>query len=740
MKLISCYIAAFGGTEDREYRFLDGITEILEDNGAGKSTLAGFLKVMLYGLDGAGKQSLAENDLQFYAPFAGGRFGGSLTYEEGGREYRIERFFERQGKRGVTETLRVLDTLSGDDVGDPTESLGKRLFGVDADSFLRTVYLTPRFAPKEGSAPVGITAKLNDLAGEVFDLDRFEGARQALERRRTELRLRRGQGGALSRAEERRRTLLDEIKEAEAAETGAKETEARAARSLAEAAELDAVRAEAETALREATARAEAQRSREVRRAELSAALLREERSLSAVRAHFPDGVPSEAELSELSALIGKKNAIAAERQNAAPKAEVLLDGETAEQVLSLADQCDRMRGILYNSESSAAETARDVSKFSPLSVISLLAALAGAAVCFFSLIPGLALLLLGGGTLALSLWRSAKEKRAATEATAAAETARAEVREELSALEAELSDLGRRYGLKEDGRPIREALAERRAEERLFAERAVSLDRQKDETDRKLFEALSRYVGLPAEPEAAVARLRTLTMEAHTLEFSVKEKSEALAALPPHEGEGVGEALLAELRSKSEALRARATEAHSRAAELSARAEDLSHRAAGLEAARDALAATEDEIADITRRVSLLDEAIDHLTEAKQALEERHLSGVREAFAHYLDSLFENGEFTFSVDRDLAVSFTERGEGHSALHLSSGLSAMVALCLRLALTDRLYPDARPPMILDDPFVMLDEGNLALAKDLLLRLASDRQIVYMTCHPSRSVI
>ena len=112
----------------------------------------------------------------------------------------------------------------------------------------------------------------------------------------------------------------------------------------------------------------------------------------------------------------------------------------------------------------------------------------------------------------------------------------------------------------------------------------------------------------------------------------------------------------------------------------------------------------------------------------------------LTEAFAHYLGYLFEDGDFTFTVDRNLDVSFTERGEGHSALYLSSGLSAMVALCLRLALTDRLYPDERPPLILDDPFVMLDEDNLVLAKDLLSRLAADRQIVYMTCHPSRSLL
>ena len=108
MKLISCYIAAFGGIKDRAIVFRDGITEILEPNGAGKSTLAGFLKAMLYGLSGAGKKTIDNNEVKLYTPFDGGRFGGSLTFLEGGREYRIERYFEKKD-----ETLRVIDTATG---------------------------------------------------------------------------------------------------------------------------------------------------------------------------------------------------------------------------------------------------------------------------------------------------------------------------------------------------------------------------------------------------------------------------------------------------------------------------------------------------------------------------------------------------------------------------------------------------------------------------------------------------
>ena len=146
-----------------------------------------------------------------------------------------------------------------------------------------------------------------------------------------------------------------------------------------------------------------------------------------------------------------------------------------------------------------------------------------------------------------------------------------------------------------------------------------------------------------------------------------------------------------------------------------------------------------EERIAALTRRVKILDAARLALTAAKEDLEERHLSGVREAFADYLSSLPPIDGRTLTVDRDLDVSFTERGESHSGGYLSAGMQAMADICLRLALSDRLYPSSPPPLILDDPFVMLDDENFRAARDLLCRLGKERQILYMTCHPSRSL-
>ena len=140
-----------------------------------------------------------------------------------------------------------------------------------------------------------------------------------------------------------------------------------------------------------------------------------------------------------------------------------------------------------------------------------------------------------------------------------------------------------------------------------------------------------------------------------------------------------------------------------------------------------------------LAARIDVLDTAVTFLKKAGEAIEVRYLGGIRAGLGRYADRLLGKRIGEVRLDADLLLSFTEGGEGHSVDYFSTGLRAIADVCLRLALTDELYPQAPPPLILDDPFVALDEKNLAEARALLLELAEERQIIYLTCHPSRSL-
>lgn len=191
MKLISCYIENFGNIKQRNFNFDKGLTSVCEHNGYGKTTLASFLKAMFYGLKQTTVRDKELGERARFYPFEGGKFGGNVVFEKGGYTYKIERFF---GKKSATEdTLAVY--CGGEPLAD-AEDIGKEFFGLDEQSFLRTVFINS--ADTESGATGDISRMLN---GFVDDAD-FDGAKKILEKQSKEYKAGRGSGGKISEKHE----------------------------------------------------------------------------------------------------------------------------------------------------------------------------------------------------------------------------------------------------------------------------------------------------------------------------------------------------------------------------------------------------------------------------------------------------------------------------------------------------------------------------------------------------------
>jgi uncharacterized protein YhaN len=63
---------------------------------------------------------------------------------------------------------------------------------------------------------------------------------------------------------------------------------------------------------------------------------------------------------------------------------------------------------------------------------------------------------------------------------------------------------------------------------------------------------------------------------------------------------------------------------------------------------------------------------------------------------------------------------------------LSQGTLDVVYLAARLGLVRLVTGDRRPPLVLDDPFVTLDDERASRALALLREVASDFQVIYLT--------
>ncbi len=165
MKILSCYIESFGKLKKQKFVFKDGLNKIIAPNGAGKTTLSVFIKVMLYGMKDTRKASLEENERRHYLSWDTGMASGTLEFSAKGKSYRIERSFYSKASDDLF-ALYELDT--GKLSHDYTSELGRELFGIDADGFERTVFLSERNlnAPTENETVSARLGGITDLEGE----------------------------------------------------------------------------------------------------------------------------------------------------------------------------------------------------------------------------------------------------------------------------------------------------------------------------------------------------------------------------------------------------------------------------------------------------------------------------------------------------------------------------------------------------------------------------------------------
>lgn len=138
-------------------------------------------------------------------------------------------------------------------------------------------------------------------------------------------------------------------------------------------------------------------------------------------------------------------------------------------------------------------------------------------------------------------------------------------------------------------------------------------------------------------------------------------------------------------------------------------------------------------------KNAAILDDTMDFLTKARESLTTSYLGPIRESFDRYMTRLTAGQRETVFISPDLQVQLERQGQARELAYFSAGQTDLVMLCMRLALVDALFADAKPFVILDDPFVNLDDERTAEALRLLETLGEDRQIIYLTCSASRKL-
>ncbi len=211
MKLLRCYVDNFGKLTNYDYSFVDGLNIIQEHNGFGKSTLAAFIKAMFYGFPRIGKRSITENERKKYSPWQGGSYGGSLDFEFEGISYRVRRTF---GDKASKDTYSLRDLKNHRESSRFSENLGEELFQLDAESFMRSVYMS-QGRETDTLATTSMQTKLSNLVDNTDDLNNYDVAIDRLRKERSKYQKLRGSGGSIDDIQDDICKLAKELFEAE---------------------------------------------------------------------------------------------------------------------------------------------------------------------------------------------------------------------------------------------------------------------------------------------------------------------------------------------------------------------------------------------------------------------------------------------------------------------------------------------------------------------------------------------
>ena len=760
------YIGGFGCLTDFRKSFSPSLNTVVEENGFGKSTMMAFMRAMLFGIDDTRSTRLDENPRRKYEPWSGGAFGGWMSFDLSGRHYRAERSF---GKKASGDTFTLIDLDTGTRVNDFSERLGEEIFGIDADGFERTVFLSERNLSGKNTNPT-IAAKLSNITFAEGDIGGFDDAIKLLDDRRRFYQKRGGAGeiqdteNEISITEDRLAELRRKRIKLASYEQRLGDIETELAKTKRSTAELK--RRIGDTALL---------REREAHMAhyrEMRDSMRGDEQELSALASFFERELPDEQALFEAKERHSKITRLQNEIGELSEKAR---DGIEARPLLPDESECAKIRELtekikLWKSNNACARTdnegySSDISESGvcgeryaeytargrampktsylisgigiAIAVIGFMLASAVTPLMFILAFCGFLLTIVG----ILGVVRAKKAAKANKKS------------DEYRALNEELIEVLLRFtdGAESDPLFAAESLLQRKEREEILSsirgedERRVrSLEERLGELISAENEFLSAYPTVSGDPISEIIENRT---KYATLMRSLSGRREALsrfgeahgivADAPPRaeytkEQAGELEARLASLESEALALereRARIDSEYAHTAEDVDKAEEEEQRLCELYERRERY---NDNLAIITKTKELL-------AAAKESLTTRYLERARAAFAKYMQ-LIGTGADDLMLDTAFTVTKADLGASRTSEAYSRGTRDLFSLAVRLALCDVLYEgESIPPLWLDDPFSAFDDSRLADALSAVRRLAKTRQIFYFTCTRTRKI-
>ena len=767
MKLLYLEIENYGNlTGGRRIDFGGALQQFNEANGYGKTTLCSFIRVMFYGMKSRRENDTSFGDREHFYPFSGGRFGGSLTFFHAGKTCRIERFFDE--KTATRDTFKYYE--NGAETAADGDKIGREIFGLDEEAFIRALTFDAREA--EIAATDGMKERLGAIAEGTAGGRNAAAAIEILEKRRKEIcGDRKNADSELFRLDKERKKIGEEMLAQEAVARAADDLYAERARLKRDVAEAE----EAETSL----SGQEALEEKRARYEELVNQAKEAGEKRAEIAARYPAGLVTEKEIGRLrygqtaiarisgelsgvgfsQARSGRLGELSARFRTGVPSAATLADAEE-----SIA-KFERQKEISAGYGAEKRKNGGRGAAFVLAAAVSVVAIVLG--LYLSKKLGSAAPAFCGCGAAAIMMIFAAvkKPKRGESVPGDANDLKSVRTAEEVRATGEALERFFLRYGLtegsfserlaklKSDGERYAELLAEKSGAEGRENELRASYAAATKEI-REIFEA--RRLRLPQDTGVALSReIERLSGDLAAAQRYAEEEARyarraadylresGLQANGAQGGMREGAAYLSQENARAR-IAAMKEALNSKRKELVAaerKIEEAEAAAVRLEEKQAELAINREKTDDALYRLNIYRKTTELLRQADDSLMERYAEPVRRRFLKYAALLEKELGVETYMNRDFSLSFSRGGARRRDGHLSAGVRTVCALCLRLALSDEMFAGRETPfLLLDDPFVHLDEAHFEKTARLLRELSKDRQIVYFTCHRSRSVL
>ena len=754
MKLLSLYIDNFGKISDYKYDFNDKLNTIYEENGWGKTTLTVFIKAMLYGLD--------KSERTKYTPWKNlTSFGGSLVISVGKNEYRIERSFSP--KRASNDVLKVYDLKTGlekkiDGV------LGENFLNLNMDSFERSVFI-PEHDLSSGFGS-DIEAKLANLIGGTNDSQSFEEAIALLKEREHELKLNSKKGLIIDKKKELFE-LENEIDSSEDKLNNLPSLEKNKESLTKELEYLTKERKDIQDRIVESSKNQEKRAKLDlIEKFDNDIAIA--EKNLSDNNAVFNGIVVTADEVLDIRSKnktleslrleyeVLKKNIKVPIKYESLSKDMNESNFPTDEKISYISSMVDK-----YNNIKSVVMAHSIIPKKKKPFLGILLTVLGGlmfaSGVAFLLLklfnvfnywVPAIGLgigsIFTFIGALAAFVVNNSKNQNNLVGGNVKAydfELRETEVilREFFSKYHLYTSDFSNNlYIVRSNMEKYRDA----RAEYDEVMKANSTLENRIKNLDNEINHFLGQFNSSPnLTVEERIGELNTHIRNQEMLFLTLMEKRDAKTFYIKSNGlDNITEVdeSVDELNKKLEELDNKILEYNKSINLVNQEIMEIENESTNVDDLIVNRTELLNEIKKLENEYRILELSVTYLTKSQNTLLEKYVRPMKDSVNKYVNILLDSNK-EYSLDINFNFKFITNDGLKDIANYSKGYQAIISLCMRLALIDCLYPNEKPFVIFDDPFINFDDNKLKLCKGLIKDISKQYQTIYFTCHESRKI-